>query len=109
MATERSRSKHRVFAEVFDPDNKLRLDYALDYVKAMTKEPLEIQVKWLVELYDELLDTANSNMRLPTRGAVRTNGLDPEDVGDPCSSCGRALLWDRHEEMVYCQNDWHHG
>lgn len=58
------RSKHGTFAEVFDPENKRRLDYALDYVKAMGDEPADIQIMWLVQLYDELLDTLNANESL---------------------------------------------
>jgi hypothetical protein len=43
---------------------------------------------------------------------VRSNGGGEDsynEVGDPCSSCGNELLWDRDDRMTYCVNDWYHG
>jgi hypothetical protein len=31
------------------------------------------------------------------------------DLSEPCSSCGLDLRYDRHEDFVYCLNDWYHG
>jgi hypothetical protein len=31
------------------------------------------------------------------------------EEGDPCPSCGKPLLWDAGERMLFCEDDWSHG
>lgn len=33
---------------------------------------------------------------------------DPEE-GDPCPTCGKPLLWDAEERILYCMEDYAHG
>ncbi len=34
---------------------------------------------------------------------------DDLQEGDPCPSCGKEMLWDAGERMLYCEDDWCHG
>jgi hypothetical protein len=33
----------------------------------------------------------------------------PLGPGDPCPTCGEALVWDAQECLPYCVDDWCHG
>lgn len=56
---QRRRSLHKVFQEAFGTSNghELRLEYGLDYVKAMPNDWTDEQrLAWMVRLYDDLVD-----------------------------------------------------
>jgi hypothetical protein len=52
----------------------------------------------------DFVDAADGDIDLLTN-VPRTNS----ELGEQCSACGNELLRDRHEQMVYCINDWYHG